>query len=154
MEIAKYAKHITTTAKVPHRWEYEHDEIGFNYRMPNLNAALGCAQLERLPLFIKQKRALTSRYEEMVKELEGVSLFKEPIHSTSNYWLQTLVIEDTMNRDEVLAYLNDNGVMCRPIWIPIHQLDIYRHCPKMNLSITEKLKKTVINIPSTPIEVN
>lgn len=153
-EIAKYAKHITTTAKVPHRWEYEHDEIGYNYRMPNLNAALGCAQLERLPLFIEQKRALASRYEEMVKQVDGVSLFKEPIHSTSNYWLQTLIVDDTLKRDEVLSYLNDNGVMSRPIWTPIHQLDIYRHCPKMNLSTTEKLKNTLINIPSTPVEVN
>lgn len=153
-EVAKYAKHITTTAKVPHRWEYIHDEIGFNYRMPNLNAALGCAQLERLSLFVEQKRALTKQYEQLVERLQGVSIFKEPLHSTSNYWLQTLMLDDTLKRDEVLNYLNENGVMSRPIWTPLHQLDIYCKCPKMNLSVTEKLMNKVVNIPSTPIEVD
>jgi len=150
-ELANYAKHITTTAKVPHRWEYEHDEIGFNYRLPNINAALGCAQLEKIPHFIKQKRKLTAFYEELVAPLEGVTLFKEPEDSTSNYWLQTLVLDDILKRDEVLTFLNESGIMSRPIWTPMHELKLYAQMPKADLSITEKLNQKIINIPSTPV---
>lgn len=152
-QLAKYAKHITTTAKMPHRWEYVHDEIGYNYRMPNLNAALGCAQLEQMPFFIKQKRAITEVYKKLVEDLDGVQLFEEPIHAESNYWLQTLILDEDNNRDDVLAFLNDHGVMSRPIWSPLHQLEMYRNCPRMDLSTTEILNKRIINIPSTPIEV-
>ncbi len=149
--LADYAKHITTTAKVPHRWEYEHDEVAFNYRLPNINAALGCAQLEKMPEFIKQKRALTTFYEELVSSLEGVTLFKEPANTFSNYWLQTLILDDNLERDEVLTFLNDNGVMSRPIWTPMHDLKPFRECPRANLSTIERLNKKIINIPSTPI---
>ncbi|QDQ01372.1 LegC family aminotransferase [Lysinibacillus fusiformis] len=151
-ELANYAKHITTTAKVPHRWEYEHDEVAFNYRLPNINAALGCAQLEKMPEFIEQKRSLTAFYEESVAPLEGVTLFKEPVNSTSNYWLQTLILNDSLERDAVLEFLNDNGVMSRPIWTPMHKLKPYRECPRADLSTTERLDKKIINIPSTPIK--
>lgn len=150
--LADYAKHITTTAKVPHRWEFEHDEVAFNYRLPNINAALGCAQLEKMPEFIEQKRALTAFYEELVAPLEGVTLFKEPANSFSNYWLQTLILDDTLVRDDVLAFLNDHGVMSRPIWTPLHKLKPYRDCPRADLSTIEKLNKKIINIPSTPIK--
>ncbi|MER2007989.1 MAG: DegT/DnrJ/EryC1/StrS family aminotransferase, partial [Psychrobacillus sp.] len=150
--LADYAKHITTTAKVPHRWEFEHDEVAFNYRLPNINAALGCAQLEKMPEFIEQKRALTAFYEELVAPLEGVTLFKEPTNSFSNYWLQTLIIDDTLVRDDVLAFLNDHGVMSRPIWTPLHKLKPYRDCPRADLSTIERLNKKIINIPSTPIK--
>ena len=150
--LADYTKHITTTAKVPHRWEFEHDEVGFNYRLPNINAALGCAQLEKMPEFIKQKRALTAFYEELVAPLEGVTLFKEPANSFSNYWLQTLILDDTLVRDDVLAFLNDHGVMSRPIWTPLHKLKPYRDCPRADLSTIERLNKKIINIPSTPIK--
>ena len=150
--LADYAKHITTTAKVPHRWEFEHDEVAFNYRLPNINAALGCAQLEKMPEFIKQKRALTAFYEELVAPLEGVTLFKEPANSFSNYWLQTLILDDTLVRDDVLAFLNDHGVMSRPIWTPLHKLKPYRDCPRADLSTIERLNKKIINIPSTPIK--
>ncbi|OMC81682.1 LegC family aminotransferase [Viridibacillus sp. FSL H8-0123] len=152
-ELANYAKHITTTAKVPHRWEYEHDEIGYNYRLPNINAALGCAQLEKMPQFIEQKRTLTGFYEELVAPLEGVTLFKEPENTTSNYWLQTLILDDTLERDEVLEFLNDNGVMSRPIWTPMHYLKPFIECPKADLSTIEDLEKKVINIPSTPLKI-
>jgi len=152
-QLARYAKHITTTAKLPHRWEYVHDEIGYNYRMPNLNAALGCAQLEQMPVFIKQKRAITELYKKMVKDLDGVELFEEPVYAESNYWLQTLILDDELIRDDVLTYLNDHGVMSRPIWTPIHQLEMYQNCPRMDLSTTALLNKKIINIPSTPIEV-
>ena len=150
--LADYAKHITTTAKVPHRWEFDHDEVAFNYRLPNINAALGCAQLEKMPEFIKQKRALTAFYEELVAPLEGVTLFKEPANSFSNYWLQTLILDDTLVRDDVLAFLNDHGVMSRPIWTPLHKLKPYRDCPRADLSTIERLNKKIINIPSTPIK--
>lgn len=151
-ELANYAKHITTTAKIPHRWEYEHDVVAFNYRLPNINAALGCAQLEKMPEFIKRKRALTAFYEELVGSLEGVTLFKEPVNTSSNYWLQTLILDDTLKRDEVLTFLNDNGVMSRPIWTPMHNLKPFRECPRANLSTIERLNKKIINIPSTPIK--
>ncbi|UED80925.1 LegC family aminotransferase [Lysinibacillus sp. CD3-6] len=149
--IADYAKHITTTAKIPHRWAYEHDEIGFNYRLPNLNAALGCAQLEKLPMFIQQKRELTKHYEQWLGNLDGVHLFKEPANTKSNYWLQTILLDERFNRDEVLDFLNEQGVMSRPIWTPMHHLAIYQNCPKSDLSVTEQLNRSVINIPSTPI---
>ncbi|MGE7599317.1 LegC family aminotransferase [Lysinibacillus fusiformis] len=149
--IADYAKHLTTTAKIPHRWAYEHDEIGFNYRMPNLNAALGCAQLEKMPTFIQQKRDLTKHYEQWLSNLEGVHLFKEPENTRSNYWLQTILLDEQINRDEVLSFLNEQGVMSRPIWTPMHHLAIYQNCPKSDLNVTEQLNRRVVNIPSTPI---
>ncbi|WP_203245953.1 LegC family aminotransferase [Sporosarcina beigongshangi] len=152
-KLADYAKHITTTAKVPHRWAYEHDEIGYNYRMPNINAALGCAQLQKISTFIEEKRQLTEIYEELVSGLDGVSLFKEPTNTTGNYWLQTLVLEQKHNRDAVLDFLNENGVMSRPIWTPMHELELFKNMPTADLTITKKLKNTLINIPSTPLKV-
>ncbi|MGE7999188.1 LegC family aminotransferase [Lysinibacillus sp. NPDC093190] len=149
--LADYAKHLTTTAKVPHRWAYDHDEIGYNYRMPNLNAALGCAQLEKMPMFIPQKRELTKRYEQWLVNLEGVHLFKEPANTRSNYWLQTLILDERYNRDEVLNFLNEQGVMSRPIWTPMHKLAMYQKCPKADLNVTEQLNESVVNIPSTPL---
>lgn len=149
-ELADYIKHITTTAKVPHQWEFIHDEIGYNYRMPNINAALGCAQLEKLPTFIEQKRVLTNFYDELVANIAGVRLMKEPIHTTSNYWLQTIVLDETYKRDEVLQLLNEEGVMSRPIWTPMHELVMYKDCPRMDLTMTEYLKQRLVNIPSTP----
>lgn len=152
-QLADYAKHLTTTAKIPHRWAYEHDEIGYNYRMPNINAAIGCAQLQKLPTFIEQKRQLTLVYENLIKSLDGVTLFKEPIHAKGNYWLQTLIVEKTMSRDSVLEFLNENGVMSRPIWIPMDELSHFQQMPKADLTVTKRLKNSLINIPSTPLEV-
>lgn len=150
-KLADYAKHLTTTAKVPHKWDYVHDEIGYNYRMPNINAALGCAQLEKMPSFIRQKRNLTEKYMQIVSKTTGVQLFNEPVDCISNYWLQTLTLDDSHHRDEVLAFLNDNGVMSRPIWTPMHKLRMYQNCPKADLSVTEQLNQSIINIPSTPV---
>jgi len=149
-KLADYAKHLTTTAKIPHRWDFVHDETGYNYRMPNINAALGCAQLEKIQEFIEQKRDLTKFYENLVENIEGIRLFKEPVNTKSNYWLQVILLDEQYNRDEVLNFLNEQGVMSRPIWMPMHELKIYKECPKMDLSVTERLKHTVINIPSTP----
>lgn len=148
--LADYAKHLTTTAKVPHHWEFVHDEIGYNYRMPNLNAALGCAQLELLEIFIFKKREIFKKYHSIFAELDGLSLFKEPPYAKSNYWLQTLLInKEGIVIDELLAQLNDNEIMARPIWTPLHQLKPFENCPKSNLSITEYLKSRIINIPSS-----
>lgn len=151
-QLADYAKHITTTAKIPHRWAYEHDEIGYNYRMPNLNAALGCAQLQKMPMFLEQKRQLTSLYEQLVNGLEGVSVFKETPYTKGNYWLQTLKLKHH-DRDAILDFLNDKGVMSRPIWTPMDELRIFEKMPKGDLEITKRLKSTLINIPSTPLKV-
>lgn len=152
-KLADYAKHITTTAKTPHRWEYNHNEIGFNYRMPNINAALGCAQLEKVNAFILSKRNLTRKYVELLKKEDGVEVFTEPIFGKSNYWLQTLILDPKKHsRDNVLEVLNNEGIMARPIWTPLNQLTPYKNCPQSDLSVTEEFKKRVINIPSTPLK--
>lgn len=152
-QLADYAKHLTTTAKIPHRWSYEHDEIGYNYRMPNINAAIGCAQLQKLPMFIDQKRQLTLVYEDLIKSIDGVTLFKEQIHAKGNYWLQTLILEESLSRDSILEFLNENGVMSRPIWTPMDELVQFQQMPKADLTVTKRLKNSLINIPSTPLEV-
>lgn len=149
--LADYAKHLTTTAKVPHKWEYVHDEIGYNYRMPNINAALGCAQLEKMERFLVQKMQLAVKYDELLQKVDSVRLFKQPTHSDSNYWLQTLVLDESVERDEVLAFLNEQGVMSRPIWQPMHELVMFEECPKMDLIVTNSLKMRIVNVPSTPI---
>lgn len=151
--LADYAKHLTTTAKVPHKWEYVHDDIGYNYRMPNINAALGCAQLEKLPQFLAQKKVLTKKYEALLENVDGVTLYKQPGHSDSNYWLQTLILDGSLNRDDVLQFLNEQGVMSRPIWQPMHELEMFKNCPMMDLHVTNDMKQRIVNIPSTPIEV-
>lgn len=149
--LAKRLKHLTTTAKVPHRWAFTHDEIGYNYRLPNLNAALGCAQLEQLPGFIERKRALFDRYEAAFAGVRGVRLVKEPAGSRSNYWLQTLVLDEAMaaERDAILAATNDAGVMTRPAWTLMHQMDPYGGAPHMTMPVAESLAERVINIPSS-----
>lgn len=153
VQLADYAKHITTTAKIPHRWEYQHDEAGYNYRMPNINAALGCAQLEKLPEFLSSKRALTEKYHSLFHKVEGVNLFLEQPHNSSNYWLQTLLLDEQLyDRDKVLEQLHAEGVMARPIWTPLDELVPYADCPKADLSVTRRLKRQIINIPSTPLK--
>lgn len=154
--LAKHAKHITTTAKIPHRWEYVHDEIGFNYRMPNINAALGCAQLERLPFFLESKRFLFKRYQESLKLISGISVMEEPENCKSNYWLQTLVLAEDFQsaRDPLLTITNDNGVMTRPCWRLLHTLTPFQSCPRMNLPVAESLEQRLINIPSSPSLLN
>jgi len=149
-ELAKRAKHLTTTAKVPHPWEYIHDEIGYNYRMPNLNAALGCAQLEQLDGFTVHKRQLAQQYASAFEGVDGVRLFSEPSFATSNYWLQTLVLDErySASRDTLLQFLNDRGVGSRPVWRPMHELQMFRESPRMDLTVAEKLKNCIINIPS------
>ena len=149
--LAKKAKHLSTTAKVPHKWEYRHDEVGYNYRMPNINAALGCAQLEQLEGFLKSKRALFAAYEDQFENIPHLKLLKEPEGCQSNYWLQAIVLDDGYQNqfEEVLKITNENGLMTRPLWLPLHQLKPYQDCSKMDLSRAENFAKRVINIPSS-----
>lgn len=150
-ELAHQAKHLTTTAKVPHKWEYVHDRVGYNYRMPNLNAAFGCAQLNRLEEFLDSKRKLYERYRKQFIALGGFRLLSEPSDCSSNYWLQTIILDnaDIDLRDEVLAGLNDAGLMSRPAWTSLHKLEPFQGCPRMDMISTEALEQRIINVPSS-----
>jgi perosamine synthetase len=150
-DLGRRAKHLTTTARVPHRWSFLHDEVGYNYRMPNLNAALGCAQLERLSSFVERKRRLASRYEAAFSTVAGLQFLREPKQSFSNYWLNAVVLapEQADNRDDLLAALNDAGYMSRPLWTLMHRLPMYAACPRMPLPQAETLEARVINLPSS-----
>ena len=149
--LARRAKHVTTTAKVPHAWEFRHDEIGFNYRLPNLNAALGCAQLERLPAMLDSKRSLHERYRTAFASVRGVSLVAEPSRCRSNYWLQALMLDsDTADlRDTLLSATNAAGYMTRPAWMLMHLIEPYSSCPRMDLSVAERIAGALVNIPSS-----
>lgn len=150
-ELGRFAKHVTTTAKTPHRWEFQHDMVGYNYRMPNINAALGCAQLEQLPDFLIMKRNLASRYGEIFASIPGVRFFSEPDNCQSNYWLNALVLEKACagQRDALLAATNDVGIMTRPAWTLMHKLPMFANCPRMDLAVAESLEQRLINIPSS-----
>lgn len=150
-ELAHRAKHLTTTAKLAHPWEFRHDEVGYNYRMPNINAALGCAQLEKLQKMLDLKRELFHRYQESFQLLGGVQLVSEPEQCRSNYWLQTLLLDGTHEgyREELLKATNELGFMTRPVWTLMHELEQFKDCPRMDLSESETLEKRLINIPSS-----
>lgn len=150
-ELGQLAKHVTTTAKVPHRWEFNHDQIGFNYRMPALNAALGCAQLEQLPGFLAQKRAVAEKYQAAFSTVSGVKFFTEPRFAKSNYWLNALILdeENSKHRNTLLQRTNDLGIMTRPAWTLMHKLPMFGDCPRMDLSVAESLERRIINIPSS-----
>lgn len=147
-ELGQKAKHLTTTAKKPHPYEYVHDEIGFNYRMPNINAALGCAQLEQLELFIEKKRALASSYNEFFKD-SSMHFIVEPAQCRSNYWLNAVICEDLAQRNELLQKTNDSGVMTRPIWHLMNQLAMYKNALSGPLNHSEWLVDRVVNLPSS-----
>jgi len=150
-ELAARAKHLTTTAKLPHRWEFLHDEVGYNYRMPNINAALGCAQLEQLPALLKAKRLLFERYRDAFAGVPLARIVAEPEGCRSNYWLQTLILDESAagQRDAVLAATNDAGLMTRPVWNLMHRLAPYCACPRMELPVAESLEQRLINLPSS-----
>lgn len=150
-EIGKHAKHLTTTAKVPHRWAFVHDETGFNYRLPNLNAALGCAQIEQLPGFLAAKRELAERYARAFAGVDGLRFVSEPSYGHSNYWLNAILLdeENAAQRDELLAATNDAGLMTRPAWTLMHKLPMYAQCAAMDLSVAENIEKRLVNIPSS-----
>jgi perosamine synthetase len=149
--LARRAKHLTTTAKQPHRWAFLHDEVGYNYRMPNLNAALGVAQLEQLQTRLAQKESLFEAYAKAFLGLNGVTLLRAPAGSVSNNWLVTLLLDpdQATERDYLLTALNDAGIMTRPLWSLMHHLTMYRENPRANLSQAENLEARVLNIPSS-----
>ena len=149
-QIAKRAKHITTTAKIPHPYEYVHDEIAYNYRLPNINAALLVAQMENLEKFLESKRELASTYEKFFKT-SNIDFIKEPKDSKSNYWLQAILLNDLKQRDEFLEFTNKNGVMTRPIWRLMNELEMYKDCQKDELKNAKYLEQRVVNIPSSVI---
>jgi perosamine synthetase len=146
--LAHRAKHITTTAKTSHPWEFIHDQVGYNYRMPNLNAALGCAQVEALPGYVEKKRELAARYKKWFEDKE-YKFITEPAISRSNYWLNSFLAKDRTQRDEILEYTNKNKVMTRPAWTPMHLLDMYKDCFRMDLSSTQWISDRLINLPSS-----
>lgn len=150
-ELGKLAKHLTTQAKLPHKWEFNHDMVGYNYRMPNLNAALGCAQLEQLPVFLEKKRELAERYRQVFTGIHGVEFFVEPKFARSNYWLNAISLTDdaAYSRDELLEFLNQNGIMARPAWNLMYNLPMYKTCPRMDCTVAENIAARIINIPSS-----
>ena len=148
-ELGAYAKHLTTQAKVPHRWEFRHDHIGYNYRMPNINAAIGCAQMEHLEEFVLNKRETAAKYAEYFKNVEDIEFFTEPADCRANYWLNAVILP---NKEEQLAFLNqtnDNGVMTRPIWELMNRLSMFENCQNDGLENTIWFADRVVNIPSS-----
>jgi len=149
--LAHLAKHITSTAKIPHAWQITHDQIGFNYRMPNINAALGCAQLEQLPSFIEKKRKLAEIYRQTFTDLPYAAIFIEPEYAKSNYWLNLLMLDKNYLhlKDELLAQSHQFGIAIRPAWTLMHHLPMYCSMPRMDVSIAEELSKRIICLPSS-----
>jgi len=148
-DLAKFAKHLTTQAKVPHRWEFRHDHIGYNYRMPNINAALGCAQMEHLEEFVLNKRETAAKYTEYFKNIEDIDFFTEPSDCRSNYWLNVVILKDKQLQLEFLQQTNDNGVMTRPIWELMNRLPMFEHCQNDGLENSIWFADRVVNIPSS-----
>ena len=149
--LAKKAKHLTTTAKIPHPYEYRHDMIGYNYRMPNLNAALLVAQMEQLDKFVANKRELAIKYKEFFSLYKDIDFIQEPKDSKSNYWLQAVILKDKTTRDEFLEYTNKNGIMTRPIWKLMNRLDMFRDAQSTDLSNSRYLEERVVNITSSVV---
>jgi perosamine synthetase len=150
-KLGQLAKHLTTTAKVPHRWAYFHDMIGFNYRMPNINAALGCAQLEQLSTFLDLKRRLFNRYKIAFSQIPEVRLVEEQPGCKSNHWLQGILLDESVSslRDTILAATNDAGYMTRPAWTLMTRLPPFMECPTMPLPVAQSLERRLINLPSS-----
>jgi aminotransferase in exopolysaccharide biosynthesis len=148
---AKLAKHLTTTAKTPHSWDFYHDQVGYNYRMPNINAALACAQLERLPEFIDNKRKTAQYYAQALAEI-NVTFIKEPVGTSSNYWLNAICLENREERDAFLSYANEHQVMVRPIWILMNKLPAFSNCQCDSLENSTWLEDRIVNIPSSYIK--
>ena len=148
-ELGTLAKHLTTQAKVPHRWEFRHDHIGYNYRMPNINAALGCAQLEHVDEYVADKRATAAAYAEYFKQVDDIQFFSEPENCFSNYWLNAVILKDHEAQQAFLQYTNDHGVMTRPIWELMSRLPMFEHCQHDELENTIFFADRVVNIPSS-----
>jgi aminotransferase in exopolysaccharide biosynthesis len=145
-----HTKHITTTAKVPHPYEFFHDEAGFNYRLPNINAALGCAQMEVLTTFLAQKRELALSYKRFFKDSD-FKFIEEPEYAKSNYWLNAIICPDIASRESLIQQTNANGVMTRPIWKLMHRLPMFENAKRGDLSTSEWIESCLVNIPSSPV---
>jgi len=150
--MAVRTKHLTTTARLAHRWSFAHDEVGYNYRMPNINAALGCAQLEQLPRWLERKRTLAARYGEAFANVGGATIMKEPAYAKSNYWLNNLILDKSSLpiRDAILLATNDLGIQTRPTWTLMSELSMYRRCPRMPLSQAIDMERRIVSLPSSP----
>ncbi|HMP51258.1 MAG TPA: LegC family aminotransferase [Candidatus Melainabacteria bacterium] len=150
-ELASKIRHLTTTAKEPHIWRFFHDQVGYNFRMPNLNAALGCAQLERLDQFIASKRALLNTYKKAMQSIEGATIFEEPPECNSNYWLHVLILDKSHAPmlTEILDKANHQGFQVRPAWELMHTLPMYCRNPKMPTRTAEQLRNSVLCLPSS-----
>lgn len=148
-ELGTYAKHITTQAKIPHRWEFRHDHIGYNYRMPNINAALGCAQLEHIEEYVSSKRETAKLYEEFFNNIPEIDFFVDTPDTRSNYWLNVVILKDKEAQLNFLEYTNDNGVMTRPIWELMNRLPMFEKCENDGLKNTIWFADRVVNIPSS-----
>lgn len=147
-ELGKLAKHLTTQAKVPHRWEFVHDHIGYNYRMPNINAALGCAQLEQIEMILSDKRDTARQYKDFFERMDGIEFFDEPVDCHSNFWFNSVILRDKASQQEFLEYTNDHGVMTRPVWELMNRLAMFRNCETDGLENTCWFADRVVNIPS------
>lgn len=145
-----HAKHVTTTAKVPHPYEFFHDEPGFNYRLPNLNAALGCAQMEALPKFLAQKRELAMKYKHLFRNTD-FKFVEEPKYAQSNYWLNAIICPNSDSREMLIKETNTNGVMTRPIWKLMHRLPMFENAKRGDLAVSEWIESCLVNIPSSPV---
>lgn len=148
-ELGALAKHLTTQAKVPHRWAFVHDHIGYNYRMPNINAALGCAQLENLERYVEDKRKTAEIYTDFFQNIPDITFFTESENSHSNYWLNVVILKDKKTQQEFLEYTNNHGIMTRPVWELMNRLDMFKHCETDGLKNTEWLADRIVNIPSS-----
>lgn len=146
--LAAHAKHLSTTAKIPHAWLFEHDEIAFNLRLPNLNAALGVAQMQQLPDFLHEKRALAEKYWQWIANLPGLLSLRGAKNSQANYWLNGVILPDLSTRDAFLQQTNEAGIQTRPLWTPMHRLSIYADCLRTEMNNTDWLADRVVNLPS------
>ncbi|KJS31506.1 MAG: aminotransferase DegT [Desulfatitalea sp. BRH_c12] len=154
-DLAQTMRYLSTTAKVPHRFRYYHDRVGFNYRMPNINAAVGCAQLEKIDGLLQKKRTLAAIYADAFSGIDGVTVFREPAFARSNYWLNALLLAPEKEHDieDILEATHQCGIATRPVWQLMHELPMYQHCQRMSLDMSERLQKCLINIPSSPFLV-
>ena len=148
-EFGAQAKHLTTQAKVPHRWEFIHDRVGYNYRMPNINAALGCAQLEHLEEFVLNKRETAEKYHAFFATIDDMDYFLEPENCRSNYWLNTILLKDRQAQQDFLQYTNAHGIMTRPAWQLMNRLEMFKGCETDGLKHTQWLEERIVNIPSS-----
>lgn len=148
-KLGNFAKHLTTQAKVPHRWEFVHDHIGYNYRMPNINAALGCAQLEEIDHILANKRETAEKYKQFFSDKDNIQFFAEPEGSKSNYWLNAVLLNDKEEQLKFLEYTNDHAVMTRPIWELMNRLPMFKDCETDGLQNTVWFADRVVNIPSS-----